>query len=112
MRFYLAAIIVSLCMATTVLGGDMNDDQLQRYAYFYFMDGNPEEIGAVAALHARYWQELRLDGYRGGPFSDFSGGLILFMAKSEDRARKVVSGDPFVEKGLIGKSWLKGWTGH
>ncbi|RWU07300.1 hypothetical protein DWB63_01140 [Pseudodesulfovibrio sp. S3] len=73
------------------------------------MSGNPEEIGEAVPGHIRYWEDLRLEGYRGGPFADRSGGMIVFTAVDEDQAKRIVAGDPFVERGVVGESWLKAW---
>lgn len=88
----------------------MQDTTSQLFAYFYFMDDTPEAMGQDAVPnHVQYWHELDLDGYQGGPFGDYSGGMILFNAADQNQAMKLVSQDPFVLRGLIGKSWLKPW---
>jgi uncharacterized protein YciI len=38
---------------------------------------------------------------RGGPFSDRSGGLIIFEAADEGAAGKTVAGDPFQRAALL-----------
>jgi len=45
----------------------------------------------------------------GGPFSDFSGGLISFQAENQNKAQGLVSGDPFVVKELLKNTWIKEW---
>ena len=57
-----------------------------RVAYFYFMKPEPERVRTVAPRHAAYWQGLALPDYRGGPFADRSGGLILFDSNSAQEA--------------------------
>lgn len=81
-----------------------------RFAYFYFMQGQPEQIQATAPRHAAYWKERGLGGYQGGPFTDRSGGLITFIEESMDRATRIVADDPFVVEGVIADSWVKEWT--
>jgi hypothetical protein len=39
---------------------------------------------------------LELSGYLGGPFSDHSGGLILFEGDSLGHAQRLVARDPFL----------------
>ena len=69
-----------------------------RVAYFYFMKQEPDRVRAAAPSHAAYWQALALDRYRGGPFADMSGGLIVFDGESQEHAERLVSGDPFLRR--------------
>lgn len=77
--------------------------------YVYFMRDQPDRIGEVVPQHVRYWRDLDLPGYLGGPFGDRSGGSISFEADGRGEAERLVAGDPFVAAGLIGESWLKEW---
>ncbi len=45
----------------------------------------------------------------GGPFTDRSGGLITFIAKDLKEAEGIVSRDPFVQKKVLEKYWVKEW---
>jgi hypothetical protein len=63
----------------------------------------------VAHQHVRYWHELDLPGYMGGPFADRTGGSISFEASSELEAQRLVGSDPFVQENLLSQSWLKEW---
>lgn len=63
----------------------------------------------VAPRHAAYWRGRLLRGYRGGPFADRSGGLIMFEVESAEEATRLVASDPFVTERLIAMSWLKQW---
>ena len=83
---------------------------MDRFLYFYLMDGSPDRVMAVAPRHAEYWRELRVPSYRGGPFGDRSGGLITFEAGSEAEATALVAGDPFLREGLLEAYWLKEWV--
>ena len=88
----------------------MQENDSQTYAYFYFMQDDPEGIGQrIAPSHAEYWKALQLADYRGGPFKDFSGGMITFKADNDTQAKEYVAGDPFVTHELLSNSWLKGW---
>jgi uncharacterized protein YciI len=78
-------------------------------AYFYLMRQEPERIRTVAPHHASYWQGLALRDYRGGPFADRSGGLILFDSDSAQEAEELVSRDPFVHERLVERRWVKEW---
>ncbi len=81
----------------------------KRFAFFYFMKKEPEKIKNAVPLHIEYWHNLKLTGYRGGPFADRTGGLITFEAKDIDEAVKIVDGDPFVAQGLLENKWIKEW---
>lgn len=80
-----------------------------RVAYIYFMSGD-ERIAAVVPEHVVYWRGLALPGYAGGPFSDRSGGLIVFEAGSLDEAERLVVNDPFMRAGLLSSHWTKEWA--
>lgn len=80
-----------------------------RVAYFYFMKQQAELVRAIAPRHASYWNGLAMDAYRGGPFADQSGGLILFDSDTEEHAEQLVAGDPFRREGLLDQHWIKRW---
>ena len=53
---------------------------------------------------------LALPAYFGGPFSDRSGGLVVFDVDSLDKTERLVVNDPFVRDGLLSSWWTKAWT--
>ncbi len=79
-----------------------------RVAYFYFMKQEPDRVRAVAPRHAEYWKELA-EAYRGGPFADRSGGLIVFDSDAREHAERLVSRDPFLRERLLERYWIKEW---
>ena len=80
------------------------------FVFFYFMnETRNDDSREAAAEHAAYWQKQNLPDYRGGPFSDFSGGLITFQAEDQAEADRIVAADPFVQKRLLEQAWTKGW---
>ena len=81
-----------------------------RFAYFYFMNHDPERARAVAPSHVSHWKGLGLAHYLGGPFHDRTGGLITFDAPDTSEAERAVREDPFVREGLVEAHWLKEWT--
>jgi len=81
-----------------------------RFLYFYLMSDAPARVRAVAPEHARYWRELGLPHYLGGPFGDRSGGLITFETGSAAEAERLVANDPFVREDLLEGRWVKEWT--
>ena len=80
-----------------------------RVAYFYFMKQEPDRVRAIAPRHASYWDALAVDDYRGGPFADRSGGLIVFDSDSREHAERLVSRDPFLRERLLERYWIKEW---
>jgi uncharacterized protein YciI len=80
-----------------------------RFAYFYFMSGDPDRVRAAVPRHVAHWSGLGLSDYLGGPFEDRTGGLITFSAADATEARHAVETDPFVAEGMVGSYWLKHW---
>jgi uncharacterized protein YciI len=80
-----------------------------RLLYFYLMRDAPDRVRAAAPKHAAYWRQLRLNGYRGGPFADRSGGLITFETESLAAAQALVANDPFLREDLLERHWVKEW---
>jgi uncharacterized protein YciI len=80
-----------------------------RFAYFYFMSGDPDRVCVTVPRHVAHWSQLRLNDYLGGPFEDRSGGLITFSAPDATEAQRAVETDPFVLEGLVGSYLLKQW---
>ncbi len=81
----------------------------KQFVVFYFMKKEPEKIQKVVPLHVEYWKKRNLKKYKGGPFSDRSGGLITFEAENIEEATKIIMNDPFVLENLIGNKWIKEW---
>lgn len=81
----------------------------KRYAYFYLMKNDAESIRRMVPDHMAYWKAKRPANYSGGPFSDRSGGLILFEADDMKRAETLALNDPFVLGEVIESRWIKEW---
>jgi hypothetical protein len=81
----------------------------KRFVYFYLMKSARERILQVVPLHVTYWKKAQLTDYRGGPFADRTGGLILFTTADLGTAKKITDNDPFVLENLIEASWVKEW---
>lgn len=82
---------------------------LKQFVYFYLMKNHSEKVGKIVPEHIRYWKGTKPINYSGGPFSDRSGGLILFEAKDMETAIVLAMNDPFVVEELIEEKWVKEW---
>jgi len=82
----------------------------RRFAFFYFMRDLPEKIRDAAPRHSVYWKELDLDHYVGAPFTDRSGGLIIFAAEDIIKATELTMNDPFAVEDLLENKWIKEWA--
>ncbi len=85
----------------------------KQYVFFYMMKKDMKkdvnEIKKIVQEHINYWHDNKLENYSGGPFSDRSGGMILFNADSISTAEKLAMNDPFVINDLIKIKWVKEW---
>lgn len=82
---------------------------LKQFVYFYLMQNDPDKVGKTVPEHVRYWKDNEPSNYSGGPFSDRSGGLILFEAEDMEAATDLAMNDPFVVEELIEDKWVKEW---
>jgi uncharacterized protein YciI len=88
---------------------DISQTNTRRFVYFYFNRNEPEKVRQVVPAHVGYWKTADLQEYRGGPFSDRTGGLITFAASSTEEATEIVLQDPFILEDLIAEKWIKEW---
>ncbi|MES0489743.1 MAG: YciI family protein [Leptospirales bacterium] len=80
-----------------------------KIAFFYFMKSEIENLKNIIEEHVNYWHNANLVEYKGGPFSDRSGGLILFSIGSMEEALDIINNDPFITKNCLEKKWIKEW---
>jgi uncharacterized protein YciI len=83
---------------------------LKQFVFFYLMKNKPEKMQDIIPDHINYWKESKLVNYSGGPFSDGSGGLILFETENLETATDLAMNDPFVVHEVIESKWVKEWT--
>jgi uncharacterized protein len=81
----------------------------RRFIYFYLNRNEPEKIRQVVPIHVQYWKTVEQKGYMGGPFGDWTGGLISFVASSVEEATEIILQDPFILEDLIAEKWIKEW---
>lgn len=82
---------------------------VKQFVYFYLMKNNPKKIRETVPEHISYWNDCKPINYSGGPFSDRSGGLILFESENMETATELTMNDPFVVHDIIESKWLKEW---
>jgi len=82
---------------------------MKQIIYFYLMNDTFAIIKEVAPKHAAYWKKLNLVNYQGGPFTDRSGGCIMFSSSSMEKATEIIMNDPFMNEGCLEKFWIKEW---
>jgi uncharacterized protein YciI len=81
----------------------------KQFVFFYLMKNDPDKMRKSVQEHIRYWKKSAPPSYSGGPFSDRSGGLILFEAESIEIARDLAMNDPFVVQEVTEDKWVKEW---
>ncbi len=82
---------------------------MKSIVFFYTMKNEPEIIKGLVPEHIKYWHDLELTGYRGGPFSDRLGGLITFLSDDIESANKIIYDDPFVKGKALSDMKIKIW---
>ncbi len=62
--------------------------------------------------HAAFVDDLVARGIMvmGGPFADYSGSLILLENVTEQEARELVAGDPFIANGVFVLDDVRAWN--
>jgi uncharacterized protein len=52
--------------------------------------------------HLAYLEEMEQQGkvFAKGPFADGSGGMVIYMADSLEKARELAEQDPYVKEGV------------
>lgn len=81
-------------------------------AFFYTMKNEPELIKELVPEHIKYWKNLDLAEYKGGPFLDRSGGLITFISDDLEFANKIINDDPFVKGQALSDKQVKIWIAN
>ena len=73
------------------------------------MKNDPEKIRNIVPAHIEYWKNSKPINYSGGPFSDRSGGLILFEEENIEDATELAMNDPFIVREVVETKWIKEW---
>lgn len=61
--------------------------------------------------HVAYLNKLKEDGVlvAAGPYSDLSGGTIVYQADTQEDAEKLVAGDPYTLANVTKDRYLREW---
>ena len=76
-----------------------------------WVSGPPEEQ-LDWGPHERFIDDL-VDGgtvVMGGPFSDFSGSMLIVEGLAPDDVRRLLDADPFVQNGVFEVDDVRAWT--
>ena len=83
---------------------------MKQFVFIYFFAEDREKTKRNLGDHVRYWKESNLSSYQNGPFTDKSGGMIIFSADSYETASRVIAADPLLREGTLQQFWLKEWV--
>lgn len=82
---------------------------MKTYIFMYFLVDDVQKIKNTIGPHVKYWKNEEFNYYRGGPFSDKTGGLIIFTSKSYEEATEIINNDPFIKGDTLKEYLLKEW---
>jgi hypothetical protein len=70
------------------------------------------KIAELRPVHRQYLASLKARGQLAisGPFTDDSGGLIVYEAASAEEAETLLRGDPFHDGGIFVRYRLRPWN--
>jgi uncharacterized protein len=70
------------------------------------------KIAEIRPAHRQYLTGLKAQGKLVvcGPFTDDSGGLIVYEAGTRDEAEQLVRADPFNQNGIFVRCQLRPWN--
>jgi uncharacterized protein len=69
------------------------------------------KIAANRPAHREYLKSLLDSGHLviSGPFTDDSGGLLVYEAESQEQAEALLRADPFAKAGVFMTWTIRGW---
>jgi len=70
------------------------------------------KIAQLRPLHREYLMNLRKAGkaVMAGPFTDDSGGLLIYEADSKDEVEQMIQADPFGQGGVFVSWTIRPWN--
>ncbi|MCG8926940.1 LuxR C-terminal-related transcriptional regulator [Lentzea sp. CC55] len=84
---------------------------MARFVVEMVFETTDERLAEVRPAHRRYWEDLAVRGVLlgGGLYADESGGLMLCEAADDDALRRLVDGDPYVQRKLVRSVKVREW---
>lgn len=82
------------------------------FAVTYHYDATPEALAELRPMH-REWTAAQFEAgtlISSGPFVDFDGALLLFIAESAAELSNLLDNDPFDIAGFIGERVILQWN--
>jgi uncharacterized protein YciI len=72
---------------------------------------DPAKIAEVRPAHREYLKQLLDSGHLAisGPFTDDSGGLLVYEAETQEEAEALLRNDPFAKAGVFVSWTMRGW---
>ncbi|KAB3529406.1 hypothetical protein F8153_09235 [Alkaliphilus serpentinus] len=70
--------------------------------FMYLMNNQKPLNYEVIESHVEYLKELKSQGklMLCGPFTDYPGGMVIFLAEDLNEATKIAEADPFIASGF------------
>ena len=83
-----------------------------KYAAIAVYTSDPATIAQARPAHREYLTRLQKQGKLAisGPFSDDSGGLLVYEADTAAQAEKLVADDPFATAGVFVSWEIRAWN--
>jgi uncharacterized protein YciI len=82
---------------------------MKLFIFIYFLNDDIERTKQFLGQHIQYWKNHKFEYFRNGPFTDKSGGLIIFSTQGLEEAKEIVAQDPLLMGNAIKQYWLKEW---
>lgn len=81
------------------------------YAALFRYVADRAQIEEVRPAHRAYLRELLDAGtlHEAGRFAHERGGLVVYRADSEEEARALLAGDPFITEGIMELESIQEW---
>jgi uncharacterized protein len=91
--------------------GRGSGDLFMKFAAIIEYTSDADKIGRVRPVHREYILGLKQRGQMAiaGPFTDDSGGLLVYEAETQEEVENFIRQDPFFKEGVF-LSWvIRGW---
>lgn len=98
--------------AGAILKPNQHGGMAMKYAAIFTYSPDRAKAEETRPRHRDYLAGLRERGKlaAAGPFTDYSGALIVYEADSEQEARTLIQEDPFHKAGVFADLQLRPWN--